>query len=107
MSADGQMLFDTESEINLYLTSLELSDEEVIELYHNHAVCEQYHSEIKTDMDLERLPSGKFDTNALILKLGMLAYNILRIIGTEAMKKRDMPVRHSTMRLNIQLCKCQ
>lgn len=98
MSADGQMLFDTESEINLYLTSLELSDEEVIELYHNHAVCEQYHSEIKTDMDLERLPSGKFDTNALILKLGMLAYNILRIIGTEAMKKRDMPVRHSTIK---------
>lgn len=41
-------------------------------------------------MDLERLPSGKFDTNALILKLGMLAYNILRIIGTEAMKKRDI-----------------
>lgn len=98
MDSNGQMLFDTESEINLYLTSLEVPDEEVIELYHNHAVCEQYHSEIKTDMDLERLPSGKFDTNALILKLGMLAYNILRIIGTEAMKKRDMPVRHSTIK---------
>ena len=24
---------------------------------------EQFHSEIKTDLDLERLPSGKFDTN--------------------------------------------
>lgn len=74
------------------------SDEEVIELYHNHAVCEQYHSEIKTDMDIERLPSGKFATNALILKLGMLAYNILRIIGTEAMKQNDMPVRHKTIK---------
>ena len=32
-------------------------------------------------MDLERLPSGKFDTNALVLELGMIAYNILRMIG--------------------------
>ncbi len=98
MTENGQLIFDTESEINLYLTSLELSDEKVIELYHNHAVCEQYHSEIKTDMDVERLPSGKFDTNALILKLAMLAYNILRIIGTEAMMKHDMPIRHNTIK---------
>ena len=32
-------------------------------------------------MDLERLPSGKFANNALILELGMSAYNILRMIG--------------------------
>ena len=49
--------------------------------YHAHGECEQFHSEIKTDMDLERLPSGKFATNALILELGMVAYNILRMIG--------------------------
>jgi len=30
---------------------------------------------------LERLPSGYFDTNELILELAMLAYNILRIMG--------------------------
>ena len=53
----------------MYWTSLGISDEDIIALYHNHAVCEQYHSEIKTDMGIERLPSGKFDTNALILKL--------------------------------------
>lgn len=96
--ANGQMCLEAETEFNLYLTSLGVTDEEVIELYHNHAVCEQYHSEIKTDMDAERLPSGKFETNALILKLVMLAYNILRIIGTEAMKKRDMPMRHKNIR---------
>ena len=62
------------------------------------AICEQFHSEIKTDMDIEQMPSGKFDTNALILKLGMIAYNVLRIIGTEAMKKNDMPIRHKTIR---------
>ena len=56
-------------------------DTEIIKMYHAHGECEQFHSEIKTDMDLERLPSGKFATNALILELGMVAYNILRMIG--------------------------
>ncbi|MEE8056405.1 MAG: hypothetical protein V3T17_01020 [Pseudomonadales bacterium] len=27
----------------------------------------EHHSEFKTDMDIERLPSGKFATNALVL----------------------------------------
>ena len=91
------MLFP-ETEIDMYWTSLGVSDEEVIALYHIHAVCEQYHSEIKTDMGIERLPSGKFDTDALILKLTMIAYNILRIIGTAAMKGNNMPVHHSTIK---------
>ena len=98
MSPDGQMLLSTDTEFNMYMTSLSDSDEDIIELYHNHAICEQFHSEIKSDMGVERLPSGKFDTNALILKLTMIAYNILRIIGTEAMKKRDMPIRHDTIK---------
>ena len=96
--ANGQEMLFPEAEIDMYWTSLGVSDEEVIALYHNHAVCEQYHSEIKTDMGIERLPSGKFETNALILKLTMIAYNILRIIGTAAMKGNDMPVRHSTIK---------
>ena len=98
MAADGQILIVPETEIDMYWTSLGVSDEEVIELYHNHAVCEQFHSEIKSDMGIERLPSGKFETNALILKLTILAYNVLRVIGTEAMKQRDMPIRHSTIK---------
>jgi hypothetical protein len=32
----------------------------VIELYRQHATSEQFHSEFKTDLDLERLPTGKF-----------------------------------------------
>ena len=31
-------------------------------------------------MDMERLPSGKFETNELVLELAILAYNILRMI---------------------------
>ena len=52
---------------------------------------EQYHSEIKTDMDVERLPSGKFDTNELVLELTLLAYNILRIIGQSSLKNSRAP----------------
>ena len=52
----------------------------MIRLYHEHGESEQYHSEIKTD-DVERFPSGKFDTNELVLELTVLAYNILRVIG--------------------------
>ena len=43
----------------------------MIRLYHEHG----------TDMDVERFPSGKFDTNELVLELTVLAYNILRVIG--------------------------
>lgn len=89
--ADGQQFIEPETEINMYWTSLGCSDEDVIELYHNHAVCEQYHSELKSDMNVERFPSGKFDTNALVLKLAMIAFNILRIIGTQAMRGNDAP----------------
>jgi hypothetical protein len=53
----------------------------VAELYERRGTAEQFHSEIKTDLDLERLPSGKFVTNAMVLLLGMFVYNILRLIG--------------------------
>ena len=53
MSADDQLFVIPDVDINMYWTSLDVSDEDVIELYHNHAVCEQFHSEIKTDMELK------------------------------------------------------
>lgn len=77
----GQILLIPEVDVETWWTNLGETDQEVIDLYHAHGECEQFHSEIKTDMDLERLPSGKFDTNALILELGIIAYNILRMIG--------------------------
>lgn len=77
----GQLLLYPDVEVETWWTNLGDSDQNVIALYHAHGECEQYHSEVKSDMDLERLPSGKFETNALILELGMIAYNILRMIG--------------------------
>jgi hypothetical protein len=82
IAADGQRLLVPEVEIDTWWTSLgprTASAEEVIELYHQHATSEQFHSELKTEMDLERLPSGKFATNALMLALGQVAYNVLRL----------------------------
>ncbi|MBQ3784132.1 MAG: transposase [Lachnospiraceae bacterium] len=77
----GQILLIPEIEVETWWTNLGATDEEIIQLYHAHGECEQFHSEIKTDMDLERLPSGKFATNALVLELGLIVYNILRMIG--------------------------
>ena len=77
----GQFLLEADVEVDTWWTNLGDPDKEIIALYHAHGECEQYHSEIKTDMDMERLPSGKFNTNALILELGLIAYNILRMIG--------------------------
>ena len=77
----GQFNLVPDIEVETWWTNLGDPDEEIISLYHAHGECEQFHREVKTDMDLEWLPSGKFATNALILELGMIAYNILRMIG--------------------------
>ena len=57
----GQILMETDIEVNTWWTNLGWTDDQIIESYHAHGECEQYHSEIKTDMDVERLPSGKFE----------------------------------------------
>jgi hypothetical protein len=52
-------------------------------------------------MDLERLPSGKFETNSLVLNLAILAYNILRLMGQESIKQNDAPMRKMAKRRRI------
>ena len=77
----GQLLLTPEIEVETYWVSLDITALKNIDLYHQRGTFEQFHSEFKTDMDLERLPSGYFSTNTRVMFLGMLAYNILRIIG--------------------------
>jgi hypothetical protein len=74
---------------------------EVIALYCDHATHEQFHSEFKTDMDLERLPSGKFDTNYLVCQFAAVAMNLLRLIGQNTLNEPDAPVRHKARRRRI------
>jgi len=95
----GQFLFPADLEVNTWWTNTDMTDEAVISQYHAHGECEQFHSEIKTDMDAERLPSGKFDTNELVIELIILAYNILRMIGQESVGRRQP--RHKIKRRRI------
>ena len=102
----GQILLSPEVELNTWWTDLDQSDSEIINLYHAHGESEQFHSEIKTDMDVERLPSGKFETNQLVLELTILAYNILRMMGQESLRKDDTrkmkrPVKRRRLRTVI------
>ena len=100
----GQVLMLPDNEVNMWWTNLDWTDDEIIESYHAHGECEQYHSELKTDMDVERLPSGKFDTNALVFELAMIAYNLLRMIGQESLKHKQpdkRPVRRRRLRTVI------
>ena len=97
----GQYFIVPDIELGTYWTNTSLPDETVIDLYHAHGESEQYHSEIKTDMDVGRLPSGKFESNKLVLELTMIAYNILRIIGQESLKKKDAPGRKKIHRRRI------
>jgi hypothetical protein len=75
--------------------------QDLIDLYKDHATHEQFHSEFKTDMDLERLPSGKFDTNFLVCALAAVAMNILRLMGQNALIGKDAPLRHAAKRRRI------
>lgn len=84
---EGNTLLVPDIEIETWWTNVYESPEDIIALYHNHGTCEQYHSELKSDMNVERLPSGKFRVNALILTLAMVAFNTLRIIGQKALDK--------------------
>ena len=98
----GQFLLIPDIEVNTFWTNLGDSDDDIIGLYHAHGESEQYHSEIKTDMDVERLPSGKFDTNELVLELTLLAYNILRIIGQSSLRSSHSPkTKHKVQRRRI------
>ena len=99
MLSNGQMLLTPDIDVQTWWTSLNLPPEDVISLYRGHATCEQFHSEIKSDIGLERFPSGRFDTNAIIQKLAALAYNILRIIGQTALGEGKKLQRHDVRRL--------
>lgn len=88
---EGQILLMPDVEAETYDTSLQTSPKTIVELYHAHGTSEQFHSEIKSDLNLERLPSGKFLTNALVLLLGTVAYNCLRLVGRNPCGKKASP----------------
>ena len=104
VDATGQLLIEPELTLQGWTTSLsgrQFDAKAIIALYADHGTHEQFHSEFKTDLDLERLPSGKFNTNYLVCALAALAMNILRLLGHNALLGPDAPVRHSAKRRRI------
>jgi hypothetical protein len=97
----GQLLLIPELEIEGWWTTLDYPDQEILAWYRDHATSEQFHSEIKTDLDLEKLPSGKFASNTLTLTMGLFTYNILKWIGLVGLMGEDSPVRHKAKRRRV------
>ena len=97
----GQLLLVPEVELEGWWTSLDAPAQEIIDHYKRHGTHEQFHSEIKSDLDLERLPSGKFDSNDAILHLAMFAYNCLRLLGQLGLTGKISPVRHPAKRRRL------
>ena len=94
----GNRLLFPEIEVNLWWTNLACEAEKVIELYHSHATSEQFHSELKHGMGVERLPPGKFAVNKILLALAMNAYNVLRLLGQQSIE-REGRAKHRRKRL--------
>ncbi|SHG75015.1 Transposase DDE domain group 1 [Fodinibius roseus] len=94
-SPDGQLLVEPEITIEAYWTSLDWSPQAIQRFYEKRGTSEQFHSELKTDLDLERLPSGKLQGNQHVLDLGMIAYNLLRLLGQQMLGSGLVPGRKS------------
>jgi hypothetical protein len=100
----GQLFLEPEVSLEGWTTSLKPDAADyakVMALYQDHATSEQFHSEFKTDLDLERLPSGKFDTNDLVMAFAVLGYNLLRWMGQRVLLGPDAPVRHPAKRRRL------
>ena len=104
IDAKGQSLIEPKLTLEGWSTSLDSKQfdaKAIIALYADHGTHEQFHSEFKTDLDLQRLPSGKFDTNYLVCELAALAMNILRLMGQRVLLGPDAPLRHPAKRRRI------
>jgi len=90
----GYELLIPEIEVNMWWTNLPCSAETAIGLYHDHGTSEQFHSELKSDLDVERLPSGKL--------CAMVAFNLLRALGQEVIRhKASAPQRINAKRWRL------
>jgi hypothetical protein len=57
-------------------------------------LSEQFYSELKSDLDIEQLPSGKLCDNRIVLLCGRLTFNLLRTLGKEVIVRAALaPVK--------------
>jgi hypothetical protein len=99
---EGNRLLLPEIEVNTYWTNLPCVPAQIIGLYHDHGTSEQFHSELKSDLGVEQLPSGKFCVNQIVLLCAMLAFNVLRSIGQEVIARAHLaPIRIKVRRWRL------
>lgn len=111
--ANGQKLLFPRREVHAWRTNLPLeafSPCDVVDLYKDHGTSEQFRAEFKGELDLERLPSGKFKTNRLLMALAQVAFNFLRLLGQQALRSglfhTKAPVGRLRMRTVIRSLMC-
>jgi hypothetical protein len=97
-SKGGQMLLTPDITVFVAWTSLDLPEKDVLKIYRDRGTSEQYHAEFKSEMDMERLPSGKFQVNSAFLLLGMLVYNMLKVIGQDLVIAKAVGLKKATRR---------
>ncbi len=66
------------------------TDDVVIELYYDHKTMEQFHSELKMDMDVERFSSSKFASNDLVLAISVFVYSLECMIGQDPLQIEEV-----------------
>jgi len=96
----GQLLLMPQAKVFSVWTSLDqaFSDKEVLKLYRMRGTSEQFHSEFKSEMDMERLPSGKFQVNSAFLLMGMLTYNMLKVVAEDMVVQKALGLKKATRR---------
>ena len=85
----GQALLIHEIEVESYWTNLGVPPEDVIALYHDHGTSEQFQRKIRSDLNIERLPSNSYEVNKLFFALGVIAYNLLRAVDNRLAQHKD------------------
>ena len=100
---EGNCLLIPTIEVNTFWTNLGgRNASELIELYHSHGTSEQFHSELKSDMNIEQLPFGQFAVNTSIMHCAMIAFNILRTIGQEVIRHSHLaPIKIKVKRWRL------
>ncbi len=106
IAGNGQIYLLPDVEVNTWWDNTGYAEEDVIELYHQHGTSEQYHAELKSEMNMERLPSGRFATNCLVHELSMVAYNVLRMLGLELAGMECVPMRQKADRRRFRTVIC-
>lgn len=101
VAADGTALLFPEISVDTFWTNLYESPETVVALYRDHGTSEQFHSELKSDMNVERLPSGKLAVNKLILQVAMVAFNMLRFLGQSVLGMEELPYETEVTRKRL------